>query len=117
MTRPVSRAALCGVLLASAFCAHAQTATDLQHAQERHQRQLAVCNSGKLPAPEREACVRDAGAALDRARGGPPANVTTRTPDRRATVVTPAGQPVPGATETVRSRRSTTVVPADAPAR
>ncbi|MDM0031018.1 hypothetical protein QTI33_02555 [Variovorax sp. J22P271] len=117
MTRPVFRAATCGVLLAAALGAWAQTPTDLQQAQERHERQLAVCNSGKLPAPEREACVRDAGAALDRARGGPPANVTTRTPDRRATVVTPAGQPVPGATETVRSRRSTTVVPADAPAR
>ncbi len=118
MTRPVSRAALCGVLLASAFGAHAQTATDLQHAQERHQRQLAVCNSGKLPAPEREACVRDAGAALDRARGRTAGQGhDARTPDRRATVVTPAGQPVPGATETVRSRRSTTVVPADAPAR
>lgn len=117
MTRPVSRAALCGVLLVAAFGAQAQTATDLQQAQERHERQLAVCNSGKLPAPERDACVRDAGAALDRARGGPPANITTRTPDRRATVVTPAGEPVPGATETVRSQRSTTVVPADAPAR
>ena len=117
MTRPVCRAALCGALLAAAFGAQAQTATDLQQAQERHERQLAVCNSGKLPAPERDACVRDAGAALDRARGGPPDNITTRTPDRRATVVTPAGEPVPGATETVRSQRSTTVVPADAPAR
>ena len=117
MIRSAFRAALCGAALATAFAATAQTATDLQQAQERHQRQLAVCNSGKLPAPEREACVRDAGAALDRARGGPPANVTTRTPDRRATVVTPAGEAVPGATETVRSRRSTTVVPADAPSR
>lgn len=117
MTRLVLRAATCGALLAATLGAAAQTPTDLQQAQERHERQIAVCNSGKLPAPEREACVRDAGLALDRARGGPPANVTTRTPDRRATVVAPEGQPVPGATETVRSRRSTTVVPADAPSR
>ena len=117
MIRSVFRASLCAGLLAAGFGAGAQTATDLQQAQERHARQLAVCNSGKLPAPEREACVRDAGAALDRVRGGPPANVTTRTPDGRATVVTPAGEPVPGATETVRTPRSTTVVPADAPAR
>jgi len=117
MTRLVFRAATCGALLAAALGAAAQTPTDLQQAQERHERQLAVCNSGKLPAPEREACVRDAGAALDRARGGPPTNVTTRTPDGRATVVVPAGEPVPGAAETVRSRRSTTVVPADAPTR
>ena len=117
MTRSVFRAAMCGALLATALGAAAQAPTDLQQAQERHERQLAVCNSGKLAAPEREACVRDAGAALDRARGGPPANVTTRTPDRRATVVTPAGEPVPGATETVRSQRSTTVVPVDPPSR
>jgi len=117
MTRPVFRAATCGVLLSAALGASAQTPTDLQQAQERHERQLAVCNSGKLPAPERDACVRDAGIALDRARGGPPANVTTRTPDRRATVVTPEGAPVPGATDTVRSQRSTTVVPVDPPSR
>ena len=117
MIRSAFRVSLCAGLLVAGFGAGAQTANDLQQAQERHARQLAVCNSGKLPAPEREACVRDAGAALDRARGGPPANITTRTPDRRATVVTPAGEPVPGATETVRSQRSTTVVPADGPAR
>ncbi|MDM0016794.1 hypothetical protein [Variovorax saccharolyticus] len=117
MTRLVFRAAASGALLSAALGASAQTPTDLQQAQERHERQLAVCNSGKLPTPEREACVRDAGIALDRARGGPPANVTTRTPDRRATVVAPEGAPVPGATDTVRSRRSTTVVPADPPSR
>ena len=60
MTRPVFRAATCGVLLSAALGASAQTPTDLQQAQERHERQLAVCNSGKLAAPEREACVRDA---------------------------------------------------------
>jgi hypothetical protein len=108
---------MCGALLASTLGATAQTPAELQQAQERHERQLAVCNSGKLPAPEREACVRDAGAALDRARGGPPTNITTRTPDRRATVVTPAGAPVPGATEMVRSPRSNTVVPVEQPPR
>lgn len=116
MTLHPLRTALAGTLLAGALAASAQTATDLVQAQKRHDRQIAACNSGKLPAPEREACVRDAGAALDQARGGPPTTVTNRT--RRATIVSPAGAPVPSdGTETVRSRRSTTVMPADQPTR
>ncbi|MDM0044154.1 hypothetical protein QTH91_06645 [Variovorax dokdonensis] len=84
--------------------------------QQRYERQLAVCNSGKLPEPERDACVRDAGRMLDQALGGRPGNVTTTTEDGRATVVSPAGLPVPNSgSDQVRSRdgRSTIVVPAD----
>jgi hypothetical protein len=108
-------------LLAAASGAGAQTSADLQQAQQAFEKQLAACNSGQLPAPQREACVRDAGAALDQARAatgnaGSAGNVTSRTADGRATVVTPAGAPVPGGgSDTVRSsdRRSTVVLPAD----
>lgn len=111
MIRTAFRLALHGALLLVAAASQAQNTTDLAQAQARFDQEVARCNGGKLPAPERDACVRNAGAALDRARGSAPGTVTTRTPDRRATVVKPEGAPVPGATETVRSRRSTTVVP------
>jgi hypothetical protein len=115
--RILQRVAISGALLGISFTSVAQTHVDQAEAQRRFDRQIAKCNSGKLPAPERDACVRDAGHALDRARGGPPGHVTTRSPDRRSTVVTPEGAPVPGGTETVRSgdRRSTVVTPEGAP--
>ena len=56
---------------------------------------LAICNSGKLSAPAREACVREAGRRRDAARGGPPAEILQTTPDGRATVLTPEGAPTP----------------------
>lgn len=118
MIRIHARVALSGALLATALAAGAQTAADLAKAQQRHDQQIAKCNDGSLAAPAREACVRDAGAALDRARGGPPGNVTKRSTDRRSTVVTPQGAPAPSGTETNRSgdRRSTVVTPQGTPA-
>ncbi len=81
----------------------AQTAAgSLAEAQARYDRQIAVCNSGNLPAPQRNACVRDAGIALDQVRGphnddapvpSPtegPASTQITTPDGRATVIVPA---------------------------
>ena len=118
MIRIHARVALSGALLATALAAGAQTAADLAKAQQRHDQQIAKCNDGSLAAPAREACVRDAGAALDRARGGPPRNVTKRSTDRRSTVVTPQGAPAPSGTETNRSGdgRSTVVTPQGTPA-
>lgn len=114
MIRIHARVAICGALLSTATVAGAATsAADLAKAQQRHDQQIAKCNDGSLAAPAREACVRDAGAALDRARNGPPRNVTKRSADRRSTVVTPQGAATPPGTETVRSGdgRSTVVTP------
>ena len=60
-----------------------------------YQSDLAICNSGQLSAPARDACVREAGRRRDAARGGPPAEIPQTTPDGRATVVTPEGAPPP----------------------
>jgi len=86
--------------------------------QQRYERQLAMCNSGQLPDPQRNACVRDAGRMLDQSLGGTPRNVTTTTPDGRATVVNPNGLPVPNDDDDVRTSRdgrATIVLPADQP--
>ncbi|MDM0112596.1 hypothetical protein QTI66_10590 [Variovorax sp. J22R133] len=92
------------------------SAQNLGAAQKRYEDQLAYCNSGRLPDPERNACVRDAGIDLDRARGGPPRNSMGTTQDGRATIIGPAGLPQPsGGTEEITSRdgRATIVLPAD----
>lgn len=60
-----------------------------------YQSDLAICNSGKLSAPARGACVREAGRRRDAAQGGPPAEVLQTTPDGRATVLTPEGALTP----------------------
>lgn len=80
--------------LAAGAAAFAQQAPDLSAAQRRYERALAVCNSGKLPRPERDACVRDAGVAWDRARAGQLVDGkaddgTVTSPDGRATIVLP----------------------------
>ena len=65
-------------------------------AQQRYDRQIAQCNSGQRPAPEREACVRNAGRLLDGANGGtPPQPVPQESADGRAIVMTPPGAPPP----------------------
>jgi hypothetical protein len=101
----------CTVLQASAPVL-AQSAA----AQQRYEQQIAVCNSGNLPRPERDACVRDAGIALDQARGsGTPRSVDETTPDGRSTVVIQDGSPPPADdSDTVTSPdgRSTIVLPA-----
>lgn len=65
-------------------------------AQQRYERAIAACNNGSLPAPAREACVREAGVQLDLVRGGPPATTTMTSPDGRATVVAPQPGPPSG---------------------
>jgi len=102
-----------------AATAGAQPSPDLATAQQRYDREIAACNNGSLPAPAREGCVRDAGRMLDRARGGPPTDVTAPSADGRATIVSPAGAALPsgGSAETTsRDGRATIVLPADAPA-
>ena len=84
--------------------------------QQRYERQLAFCNSGTLPEPQRNACIRDAGLMLDRSMGGTPRNAQTTSDDGRATIIGPSGLPPPGSgSDTVTSPdgRSTIVVPAD----
>jgi hypothetical protein len=91
-----------------------------QSPQQRYEQQLAYCNSGKLPDPERNACVRDAGLMLDRARGGPPTNAVTTSEDGRATIVGPSGLPPPNSGSddiTSQDGRATIVLPASAPSR
>ena len=106
----------CTAFLMAAMPAQAQPAPDLSTAQQRYEREVAACNSGALAAPAREACIRDAGMALDRARGGPPGNVTVPSADGRATIVASEGATPPsGGSDTVPSRdgRATIVLPAD----
>lgn len=74
----------------------AQSSFDASRAQFLYDRDMTRCNSGALASPERDACVREAGLQLDRARGGLPAEVTSTTPDGRATVVAPRGATLPG---------------------
>lgn len=84
--------------------------------QQRYERQLAYCNSGKLPDPERNACVRDAGNLLDRSLGGTPRNEVTTSQDGRATIISPAGLPPPNSGSddvTSRDGRATIVLPAN----
>ena len=88
--------------------------------QQRYEQQLAYCNSGKLPEPARNACVRDAGNLLDRSVGGPPPNEMSTSQDGRATIISPAGLPPPnsGSDDTTsRDGRATIVLPADQPPR
>ncbi|MBC7380920.1 MAG: hypothetical protein H7346_26280 [Burkholderiaceae bacterium] len=111
--------------LASFLCvgAHGQTPADLAQAQARYTTEIARCNSGTLPAPAREACVRAAGAVLDRAQGTSPVPALATTPDGRATVMTPtplatgaAASPASPLSEPIRTStdgRATIVKPAD----
>ena len=64
--------------------------------QARYDREIARCNRSGLPAPAREACVRQAGQAFDRATGGITGSRETTSPDGRATVMEPStGKPEP----------------------
>ena len=104
---------LIGATLA-AGAVSAQTGPDAL--QQRYEREVAACNSGNLPAPARDACIRAAGNALDRARGGPPGEVARPSADGRATIVTPPGATPPSSgSDAVTSGdgRATIVLPAD----
>ena len=111
--KQITAALFLGVLLADAA---AQPAGQEAQARGRYEREVAACNNGTLAAPAREACIRAAGNALDRALGGPPSGVAVPSPDGRATIVTPAGAPPPSSgSDAVPSGdgRATIVLPAD----
>ncbi|MEJ8856509.1 hypothetical protein WKW79_18175 [Variovorax robiniae] len=84
-------------------------------ARQRYEQTIAQCNSGNLPRPERNACIRDAGEALARAGGGQVTNPDT-IPDSRSTVIGPDGTPRPAddsdSTYTTRDGRAVVVPPA-----
>lgn len=102
---------------ALAACSLAATAQADLTPQQRFDQQIAFCNSGKLPEPQRNACVRDAGNELDRQLGGtPPPNQRNTSADGRATIIGPAGETLPnsGSTRvTSPDGRSTIILPAD----
>jgi hypothetical protein len=100
----------------SGFAQPSPMATDPAEAQRRYETRIAECNGSGMPAPARNACVRNAGLLLDRTLGGPPANTEIDTPDGRATVIAPSGSIAPRTgSDTVTSGdgRATIVVPAD----
>jgi len=101
-----------GLAMMAAGWALAQAGADAERlARAQYERDIGMCNSGGLPAPRREACVRAAGARLDRARGIAPADTVQTTPDGRASVVTPQGDPAPGSSaDPVTSRDGRAVV-------
>lgn len=98
----------------------AQGSGDLAAAQARYAREIALCNNANLPAPQRDLCVRAAGAALDQARGGPPVPAESTTPDGRATVLSPEATAIPGSIPSSTSNlritpdgRATVITPSD----
>ena len=110
--------AFVGAALVTAVGSFAQPMAPVGPAQlqQRYEARIAECNRSDLPAPARNACVRAAGAALDRTLGGPPPETELETRDGRATVIAPRGSIAPRAgSDTVTSDdgRATIVVPAD----
>ena len=100
--------------LLTAVAASAQPAAAA--AQQRYERTLDGCNSGTLAAPAREACIRNAGRALDAARGGAPVDTEVESADGRATIIAPAGSATPLNSTDARTSsdgRATIVPPAD----
>ena len=115
MTRSRLHTAIFCAAWGAGTVALAQQTPDQAIAQQRYDRAIAYCNDANLPRPERDACVRDAGRALDRARGGLAPDVDVISPDGRSTVVMPDNAPPPqGDDDTVTSPdgRSTIVLPA-----
>ncbi|MBO9647978.1 MAG: hypothetical protein J7605_05660 [Variovorax sp.] len=114
MTHRHWEALISGVALAAGAAAFGQQ--DLDAAMARYERVIAACNSGNLPRPERDACIRDAGQALDRVRRGQSTATDITTPDGRATVILPQTAPLPRSDSdmiTSPDGDSTIVLPAD----
>ncbi len=89
---------LTSTLILAGVTAFAQTPaaeTAAAQAQLRYEARISQCNNSGLPAPDRAACVRNAGAELDAARSAPATAPTLVTSDGRATVVTPATNVAP----------------------
>ena len=104
------------VLGAAMLAASALAQGDDGGARQRYDRAVAACNSGDLPAPQRNGCVRAAGSALDRALGGAPPETPRASADGRATVVSPPGAAPPSGGSGITTSsdgRATIVPPAD----
>lgn len=123
--RPFARAA---VVASTAWVAVAVAQAPAQtmsttEAQLRYERRLAECNVGTLAAPDRAACVRNAGTIYDSERSGLPTPPTATTQDGRATVVRQATVPaaMPAAPDasttgvTTTDGRATVIVPPPVP--
>ncbi len=113
-------AAALGLCVAVAASAQVETSAASAAAQSRYEASVAACNSSGLPDPRKEACIRAAGAALDRNRGGPPPTEAKEAAGGRAVVVTPDAAPAPtSGLKTVETPdgRATIVLPADRPTR
>lgn len=78
------QASAVALLVTCATFAVAQ-ADDLQ---QRYNNLIARCNDGSMPRPQRDACVRDAGLVIERARMGSSGNSET---ENRSTVISPSG--------------------------
>jgi len=103
----------CAAMAASSAALSQQ---DIDAAMQRYERAMAACNEGSLPRPERDACVRDAGLAWDRAQRGLPGSTEVTSPGGRATIVVPQGSSPPRSdSDTITSPDgdSTIVLPAD----
>jgi hypothetical protein len=101
----------------ASMAAPAQSAYDPDAATQRYNQAIAYCNSGNLPRPARDACIRDAGRAMDQSQGGGVApSIDVSSPGGRATVVIPDNAPLPrsdSTTITSPDGDSTIVLPAD----
>jgi len=118
-------AALCIVGLYGYAClspesAHAQGADAGQatRAQQQYELDIAICNTGGFPAPQREACIREAGQRLDRSLWAATQGSAVESVDGRATVVLdPAGSSAlrGEALATTPDGRANVVVPSSTP--
>jgi len=109
-THPGFERRLVGVAAAGALLvlgtALARAQTPSSDAKASYDRELAQCNRVGVPNPAREACVRQAGLAFDRATGGVSGGQEATTADGRATLIVPlTGSPA--ATPAERSTDST----------
>jgi hypothetical protein len=116
MTHFRMHAAISCAALTASVGALGQQAPDVDAATQRYNQAVAYCNSGNLPRPARDACIRDAGRAMDQARGGVAPTIDVSSPGGRATVVIPENAPLPrsdSTTITSPDGDSTIVLPAD----
>jgi hypothetical protein len=122
-TARLARCALAGALLLAGAAAQAQAQASgaAGAAQLRYEQEVEACNRPDRPAPERRACIRAAGMALDRVTGGPSSDVQATSQDGRATILAPAGVVAPSGdpsdvtpqTRTSSDGRSTVLIPSD----
>ena len=103
------------LLTLACTAAFAQNTPVPETAAQRYERRIDACNLSTMPAPAREACIRDAGLVMDAVRGGAPTNVEMESADGRATIIAPSGSRTPlsgSGTRTIDDGRAVVVEPA-----